>query len=403
MQNSNSTLAQSQEILGKILLGKSPDIQSFLINGMSDLLNRAFASERQLYLSENSGDKANGFAPTRKVNFGTNQIPISVPRSREGNFYPSLLPKYGRNVGGEYLNILEEIILNCKSFRSIADTVRGLGLTYSPQQLETFLSDLFEESKRFNSRQLESDWAFIYVDAKVIDLVDDSGAIKKAVHFTALGINLECKKELLLSTSFFGSESLELWKKVIVNLKNRGVTRVLMLITDDFAGLNKMVSSLLPSCDHQLCLVHLMRNLKKNLSKKLYEEFGNLLQEIYLSGSFEAASIKLNSFIENQIKPESSSYAKYLKERLENYLAFTKYPNQLRSVIRSTNAVEGINNAIEIARRNSGGYFHSERELAVKTKIIFDNLSQGKWRNPIPRFASNLAQINQLFCERFEG
>lgn len=114
MQNFNSTLEQSQEILTKILLGKSPDIQSFLINGMSDLLNRAFASERQLYLSENNDDKSNGFAPTRKVNFGTNQIPISVPRSREGNFYPSLLPKYGRNVGGEYLNILEEIILNCK-------------------------------------------------------------------------------------------------------------------------------------------------------------------------------------------------------------------------------------------------------------------------------------------------
>ena len=401
MQNSNSTLAQSQEILAKILEGKSPDIQSFLINGMSDLLNRAFTSERQLYLSENNGDKANGFAPTRKVNFGTNSIPISVPRSRGGGFYPSLLPKYGRNVGSEYLNILEEIILNCKSFRSIADTVRGFGLTYSPSQLETFLTDLFEESKRFNSRQLEPDWAFIYVDAKVIDLADEGGAIKKAVHFTALGVNMECKKELLLSASFFGSESLELWKKVIVNLKNRGVTRVLMLITDDFSGLNKMASSLLPNCDHQLCLVHLMRNLKKNLSQKLYEEFGNLLQEIYLAGSFEAASIKLNSFIENHLKTENSSYAKYLKERLENYLAFTKYPNQLRPIIRSTNAVEGINNAIEIARRNSGGYFHSERELAVKTKIIFDNLTQGKWRNPIPRFAGSLAQINQLFYERF--
>jgi len=62
-----------------------------------------------------------------------------------------------------------------------------------------------------------------------------------------------------------------------------------------------MSSSLLPSCDHQLCLVHLMRNLKKNLSQKLYEEFGQLLQEIYLSGSFEAASIKLNSFIETSL------------------------------------------------------------------------------------------------------
>jgi putative transposase len=306
-------------------------------------------------------------------------------------------------LGGEYQNILEEIILNCKSFRSIADTMRGLGLTYSPQQLEIFLTNLFEESKRFNARQLDADFAFIYIDAKVIDLVDESGAIKKAVHFTVLGVNMECKKELLLSVSFFGSESLDLWKKVIMNLKNRGLTRVLMLITDDFSGLNKIVGSLLPNCDHQLCLVHLMRNLKKNLSEKLYEDFGQLLQEIYLCGSFEAASIKLNAFIENNIKPESSSYAKYLKERLENYLAFTKHPSQLRPVIRSTNAVEGINNAIEIARRNSGGYFHSERELAVKMKIIFDNLATGKWRNPIPRYAANLAQINQIFCERFEG
>ena len=54
----------------------------------------------------------------------------------------------------------------------------------------------------------EPDFAFIYIDAKVIDLVDESGDIKKAVHFTALGVNLECKKELLLSASFFGSESL---------------------------------------------------------------------------------------------------------------------------------------------------------------------------------------------------
>jgi hypothetical protein len=58
MQNSNSRLEQSQEILEKILLGKSPDIQSFLINKMSDLLNRAFTSERQLYLSNNNNDSA---------------------------------------------------------------------------------------------------------------------------------------------------------------------------------------------------------------------------------------------------------------------------------------------------------------------------------------------------------
>jgi transposase-like protein len=404
--SSEITKEISSEILEKIFSGKNPqekfNTQSFLISGMSELLNHALAKEREFYLEENSADKANGYASRREVNFGTAKLPISVPRSRSGDFYPSLLQKYGRNIGAEHLSLLEGIILNCKSFRSIANSVRSLGLSYSPKQLESLLCDLFEEAKRFNARQLEPDWAFIYIDAKVTDLMDEEGgSIKKAVHFTVIGVNLECKKELLLSITFFGSESLELWKKVIVNLKNRGLTRVLMLITDDFSGLNKMASSLLPGSDHQLCLVHLMRNLKKNLNKEIYEEFGQLLQEIYLCPSFESAYSKLIKFIEERIKSENKTYANYLKERSENYLHFTKYPNGAKSAIRYTNAVEGINNAIEIARRNSGGYFHSEREITVKLKMIFDSMAKHKWHIPIPTFAANIQQINQLFFERF--
>lgn len=392
----------SSEILGKIFSGKNPDVQSFLINGMSELLNHALVKEREFYLAENDSDKANGYGDKREVNFGTTKLPISVPRSRSGEFYPSLLQKYGRNVGVEHLSLFEGIILNCKSFRSIANSVRGLGISYSPKQIESLLSDLFEEAKRFNSRQLEPDWSFIYCDAKVTDLMDEeSGSIKKAVHFTVIGVNLECKKELLLSTTFFGSESLDLWKKVIVNLKNRGLTRVLMLITDDFTGLNKLISSLLPGVDHQLCLVHLIRNLKKNLSKEIYEEFGSLLQEIYLCPSFESAYSRLTKFIEEKIKPENKTYGNYLSERTENYLKFTNYPNSIKPVIRSTNAVEGINNAIEIARRNSGGYFHSEREITVKLKMIFDSMAKHKWHLPIPKFAAVIQQINQMFRERF--
>jgi len=128
---------------------------------MSDLLNRAFIAERSIYLGNNGdkGNKANGYS-NRNINFGTSTIPISIPRDRSGNFYPSMLPKYGRNIGGEYLNILEEIILNAKSFRSIASTINALGLPYSKEQLESVLNDLFEEAKKFNLRQLNSDWSF---------------------------------------------------------------------------------------------------------------------------------------------------------------------------------------------------------------------------------------------------
>jgi transposase-like protein len=408
MKNFNAQNQETQAIFEKIISNKEDffksargDVQSFLIQGMSDLLNRAFLKDREFYLEENCSDKANGFASTRNVNFGINQVPISVPRARNGNFYPSLLPKYGRNIGDAYGSLLESIILNCKSFKSIANTFRSFDLPYSQAQTEIILDELFAEAKKYNSRQLESDYVFIYIDAKVIDVTDETGHVKKAVHFLALGVNMEMKKEILLSESFFGNECLDLWRKVLQNLKNRGVTRVLMLITDDFSGLNKMINSLFPNSDHQLCLVHLLRNAKKNFDQKTYEEFKQLLDSLYNLGSPQDAYSSFKLFLNDNLK-NYSSYAKYLEERTNNYLAFAKYPKNIRPMIRSTNAVEGINNAVEIARRTSGGYFHSEREIAVKLKIVFDNLMVGKWRNPVPKFKACLCEISQMFFERFE-
>lgn len=51
-------LGQSQELFTQIVKGRSPDIRQFLIDGMSDLLNRAFVAERSVYLSSNGNNRA---------------------------------------------------------------------------------------------------------------------------------------------------------------------------------------------------------------------------------------------------------------------------------------------------------------------------------------------------------
>ena len=154
MKNLNLNSTEGQEIFNQIVSGGNVDVRQFLIDGMSDLLNRAFLKERELYLSGFEGggsvaysNKANGFS-NRSVNFATSQIPVAIPRDRLGEFYPSLLPKYGRNIGDEYGNILESIILNSKSFRSVEASIKALNLPYSKKQVEEILVDLFEEAKR---------------------------------------------------------------------------------------------------------------------------------------------------------------------------------------------------------------------------------------------------------------
>jgi transposase-like protein len=111
MKNLNLNNSQTQEIFNSMLEGKSIDVRQFLIDEMSDLLNRAFVCERNIYLNGDGGvgNKGNGYS-SRNVNFGTSSIPVAIQRDRNGNFYPSILSKYGRNIGNEYLNILEQII-----------------------------------------------------------------------------------------------------------------------------------------------------------------------------------------------------------------------------------------------------------------------------------------------------
>jgi len=67
-----------------------------------------------------------------------------------------------------------------------------------------------------------------------------------------------------------GNELLEAWRRVLIDLKNRGLTRTLLRVTDDFSGLYRLLQDLYPHAYHQLCTVHLLRNAQRHLSPQPY-------------------------------------------------------------------------------------------------------------------------------------
>jgi putative transposase len=377
------------------------DLPQLLEAGLSHVLHTALKKERQFHLDNHPQDRANGYAPTRTLKIGTTAVPVDRPRTRQG-FYPAVLPKHQRHLPEAYQQLLRNILLGARSFSAARRTLRALGLGYSAEQVEQLLEELHQEAKSFFTRPLTPDWLCLFIDAKLIELKDDQDHVRQAVHFLALGIGLDGKKEVLASATFWGHEVLEAWRKLLIELKNRGLLRVLLLVTDDFSGLAPLIHSLFPSSDHQLCTVHLLRNAQRHLSPEDYNLFKETWRDLLSASSLESAQAKFRALLQ-RLAPRNKSFVEHLEKRSAQYLLFTQYPVSLRPQLRSTNLPEGLNNQIENLRRNAGGHFHSEREALVKMKLLADQLYQHKWTRVYPRFLIHLGTLNQFFRQRFES
>ncbi len=393
-----SQLAQCPELEGQL----SPeDLPHLLQAGLSHVLNAALQKERQFHLADHPQDRANGYAPKRTLKMGTTTVELERPRTREA-FYPAVLPKHQRHLPEAYQQLLRNILLGARSFNAPRRTLQALGLGYSPEQVEQLLEELHQEAKSFFSRPLGPDWLCLFLDAKIIELKDEHDQVKKAVHFLAIGIGLDGKKEVITASTFWGHEILDSWRKVLIELKNRGLLRVLLLVTDDFSGLAPMIQSLFPNSDHQLCTVHLLRNAQRHLCLEDYSCFKQAWREILTASSFETAQTKFRALLE-QLRPKNSAWVQHLEKRTANYLTFLKYPSPLHPQLRSTNLPEGLNNQIENLRRNAGGHFHSQREALIKMKLLTNQLYDYKWSRPNPIFLAHLGSLNQMFRKNFES
>ena len=387
--------------LGTALPNSPKELPHLLQLGLAKMLAATLNKEREFYLNDHGEDRANGYAPPRTLDVGATPVPFQRPRTR-GSFYPALLPKHQRQLPESYQELLQNILLGAKSFAAARRTLQAMGLSYSPEQTEQLLEQLHQEAKDFFTRPLPPDWLCLFADAKIIDLKDDHDQIKSAVHFLVLGIGMDGKKQILTATTFWGNEVLEAWRQVLIDLKNRGLTRVLLWVTDDFSGLTSLLQGLFPNSQHQLCTVHLLRNGRRHLSPEQYTTFKERWKELCAASSPESAQSQFRALLE-RFRPANKAWVEHLEKRVANYLIFLHFPAQLRPHLRSTNLPEGINNQIENLRRNAGGHFHSQREALIKMKLLTDQLYQNKWHQPCPHIITHLAAMNQRFRQRFEA
>ena len=379
-----------------------PQIQALRKGATAKVLEKAFEvlmkAERDLHIAEQPEDKGNGYYE-RSLGTPMGTLSLAVPRDRDGDFRPQILPQPHMRDIEERAEMLQALFGVSYSPASIGSVLHSLGMHYSPEQLEGLKKYYIDEYQAWASKELPSECIGLFVDAYHTEM-RHGARVRKVVCFVVLGIDFEGLKDLWGVYVHTGSESKEYWLTVLNDLIERGLKRPLYVISDAFPGLTEAVSTLYPQALHQLCLLHLARNGRRNMGADDARQFSQIIRELKDADNEEAAGQKLQAFLDTHRK-KYPAFIGGLERNREHYVAFLHLPLELRKFFYTTNSVESFNSVLEKIRIAHGGFFQSEQSLKINIYIRYLRLKGKKWTKGFPSIKVYLYACRQLFAQRY--
>lgn len=239
-------------------------------------------------------NRRNGSSP-KTIQGESGQLPIAIPRDREGTFEPQLLGKYQRRLPGFDEKILA-LYAKGMTTRDIQDLVKELyGVEISPTLVSEITEDLDSEVKAWQTRRLEAIWPIVFMDGIVVHIRGESGRVSEHTMYVALGVDWEGRKELL-GLWLNETEGAKFWLSCLTDLKNRGVSDIFIVCVDGLSGFPEAIQTAFPQARVQLCIVHLVRAALRYTTDKDSRAVARDLRKIYTSATVLEAEQELQKF-----------------------------------------------------------------------------------------------------------
>ena len=330
----------TQEQVTKILENIATEKEGFN-KVMQIAIEALMRAERDEFNKEQS-DVSNGYRSRRFFGKGK-ELVLSVPRSRYHKFYPILLSvlKDEDREAKELVFYLYGAGLTTEQVGELFDKVYGKH--YSTSQISRMFDFAREEVQQWLSRSLETYYPIVYIDAVFIS-VRRGDSVSKEAFYTILGIRPDRTREVLAIVNK-PSESATGWRSIFEELQERGVREIGLVVSDALTGIEDAVAKVFSS-EHQLCTVHLERNVLKEISRKDKSEIAEELKEVFNPNNpgdtVETAWSRWQLFIEKHEK-KYPALKKMLNEHYRLYFTYFKYDYRIRSMIYTTNWIERLN------------------------------------------------------------
>jgi len=358
-------------------------------------LDEHLGYEKHDISGNNSGNSRNGYGEkTIKSEWGESEI--SVPRDRKGTFEPQIIEKRKTRTDDVEARILA-MYGKGMSTRDIEDHLRDIyGVDASASLISRITDKIMPEVIEWQSRPLSELYPVVFFDGIFFKVKKDGKVINKCV-YSVLGIDTDGKKDIL-GIWISETESATFWTTVFNEIKNRGVKDILIACHDNLPGFSNALSTVFPKTENQLCIIHMVRNSTKYVSFKDLKPVMADLKKVYGAVNEDEAMYALETFKEKW----NGKYPQIYKMWENNWVdvaGFFRYPEEMRRLIYTTNAVEGFHRMLRKFTKTKTN-FPTDDSLRKSIYLSVKEIDK-KWSMPVRNWGIIIGQFMMYFEERF--
>lgn len=366
------------------------------------LVERALQAEMAEHLGHDkhetvinaTGNTRNGKSrKTLKGEFG--ELPIEIPRDREGSFEPLIISKHQTRWAGFDDKILS-LYARGMTTREIQQHLTEMyGAEVSPTLISTVTDGVMDEVKQWQSRPLDAVYPVIYLDC-IHAKVRDAGSVRTKAIYLAIGINMEGHKEIL-GLWIAQTEGAKFWLSVVTELKNRGVQDIFIACVDGLKGFPEAIETVYPHAIVQLCIVHMVRNSLNYVGWNKRKEVAADLRLVYSAATIDEAEHALADF-EDKWNNAYPPIARSWRNNWQRIIPFFDYPPEIRRIIYTTNAIESVNMSLRKVSKSRGSFPNDEAVIKL-FYLALSNIAK-KWSMPLRDWKPALNRFTIQFNER---
>ena len=399
----NARRSNIRELLDMSNITSMDDIQNlfketiaeFMEDGLETELDDELGYSRYDYCNKNTENSRNGHSSkTLRTSFG--DVEVAVPRDRKGEFEPQLLKKNQTSISQD----IEEKILSMYAKGMTTGDIEAhiqdiYGVDVSDTTVSRITDKILPVAKEWQQRPLEAVYTVVFLDAIHYHVRSEGHIVKKAVYI-AIGIDLDGHKDVL--GMWVGeNESAKYWATVLNSLRNRGIEDIFIACTDNLCGFSTAIEAVFPKTEIQNCIIHQIRNSSKYVSYKDLKALMADLKAVYAAVDEDAALMALDAFSEHWDK-KYPTISQSWRANWANLSTYFKFPQKLRRLIYTNNAIEGFNRQLRKVTK-AKSVFPTDESLFKMLYLAMMDITK-KWTGRRQDWSMIHAQLAVYFEDR---